>query len=625
MINPQVMDGNKTYDYWNWLFPLAAAVLTTILLFPLASRGVDFQHDGIMLKPAMDVRSGQTLFRDTFSQYGALTTYIHVLALKVSPTLLSIRYETVVAYAVSIFFLVSVWQMFLPRCLVFLAYGLFITFIPNYDSRWLLVPWSSVLALMFQSIAVLGLFECIGGERKLFWAILLGSSVACVFWCRQVVGGALAIAVLFVFLWLKLVGVKIQGTSEARIGRYVCLSFVITHCLFIFNLLASGSLMSWYENNFLWPKRMYATANLVFGSSWQDKLSVYIRPRDGIVAALLLVALWLPFVFPRRRPSIALHQIVLNAVYYIVLGLWLVLHRHGVLDLLTFPSGWSGGPNGFHGGLAFVVPFVVIFGSGIMLIVKLFFRNSESGRLDLPFALGCVSAASFLQYYPTFSLPQVFWSLAPSFGLFVYLIWKGFGLRAEVAALMLAIAFAPAGIQKIHHARLTLSSHFVELNEPAILRGMRVSPTLAEYISTLDTATQKILDKAPDTPITVCGGDALYATFANNCWNASPYYIDWPGLMSAEETKHRREKIHERRPIVLFQPIYWSTHDNVDVRTVEAFKNSERYVTIAEIPYQPLAWWFGGQREHDKATTDSLLRSMVVVAPEELVPVGVRR
>ena len=120
------------------LLPTGAALLTAILLYPFASRGVDFHHDGIMLKPAMDVLTGQTLFRDTFTQYGALTTYLHVLALKISPTLFAIRLETVVVYSVAVFFLVAAWQMFLPKVLTIVAYSLFLVFIPFYDSRWLL-------------------------------------------------------------------------------------------------------------------------------------------------------------------------------------------------------------------------------------------------------------------------------------------------------------------------------------------------------------------------------------------------------------------------------------------------------------------------------------------------------
>ncbi|MCS6273708.1 MAG: hypothetical protein H2169_05070, partial [Opitutus sp.] len=56
------------------------ALVAGLIFYPFAAIGVDSHHDGIMLKPAMDVLSGQVLFRDTFSQYGPLTTYFQALA-----------------------------------------------------------------------------------------------------------------------------------------------------------------------------------------------------------------------------------------------------------------------------------------------------------------------------------------------------------------------------------------------------------------------------------------------------------------------------------------------------------------------------------------------------------------
>ena len=75
---------------------LAAGLMA--LLFPLSRLGVDAHHDGIMLKPALDVLAGQVLFRDTFTQYGALTTYLQAAALWIQPGLLSLRFMTVAAY-----------------------------------------------------------------------------------------------------------------------------------------------------------------------------------------------------------------------------------------------------------------------------------------------------------------------------------------------------------------------------------------------------------------------------------------------------------------------------------------------------------------------------------------------
>src|SRR3954470_22772839 len=86
---------------------LVAALVAWLL--PEVSYGVDPHHDGIMLKPALDVLAGQTLFRDTFMQYGALTTYLQALALWIQPTLMSLRALTLLAHAVALLFLYAAW------------------------------------------------------------------------------------------------------------------------------------------------------------------------------------------------------------------------------------------------------------------------------------------------------------------------------------------------------------------------------------------------------------------------------------------------------------------------------------------------------------------------------------
>src|SRR3954466_4487537 len=102
------------------LIALLLAVAVVAYLVPFARTGVDPHHDGIMLKPALDVLSGQTLFRDTFMQYGALSCYLQATALWVQPTLLSLKLLTVAAYAGTLFVLYATWRLFLPRSLAIL-------------------------------------------------------------------------------------------------------------------------------------------------------------------------------------------------------------------------------------------------------------------------------------------------------------------------------------------------------------------------------------------------------------------------------------------------------------------------------------------------------------------------
>lgn len=587
-----------------YMLPFGTAIVTALVFLPFASRGVDFHHDGIMLKPALDVLSGQTLFRDSFTQYGALTTYLHVLALKIYPGLLAIRLETVLAYAVAVFFLVSAWMMFLPKRLVILAYAMFLVFIPFYDSRWLLLPWSSVLALMFQSVALLGLFKCVSGERPAVWGAVVGGSAALVFWCRQPVGIGLSAAVALLLVTLGWFGWQIPVASKARLWTSVAISFSAIHCLFLLELVMSGALGAWFFQNLVWPAMGKTKSS--HDATWWNNVVDLIRPHDGVIVALLFSGLCLPLAFRPCRTAI---RSPLTFVYYALFGLVLCLHHREVYALFTFTEGWFSGIG--NGGMQFFVPLVVMLGGGITAVWAFLRRHSDSREVCLVLTLVVVSGASFLQFYPVPSLGHIAWSLAPCYAVFVYFIWKGLGLREGVAFFMIGIAFSPACLQKLNLARKNLARPLVELRQPPALKGMKVSRELAGYVATLDAATRKILDKAPDTPIAIEGGDALYCAFARSRWNPSTYYVTWEGLATEVEMQARLSKMRQRRPIVLFR--------DCQNTVIDAFKQSEHYLTIAEIPFQPLAWWWGGQNARDLTSAESPLRSVVVVAPEELV------
>src|SRR5260221_5007561 len=170
------------------------AIVLLALLLPMACIGVDAHHDGVMFKPALDVYSGQVLFRDSFSQYGLLSSYLQAAALGIEPTLRCIRLLNVAGYVVTLVFLYAAWRVILPRSLLVVACILFILFIPVYERNymsgdfWMLLPWSSVFSMMFQSVGLYALFRVIQSQQPERWSIVLGMACACAFWCRLPVG-----------------------------------------------------------------------------------------------------------------------------------------------------------------------------------------------------------------------------------------------------------------------------------------------------------------------------------------------------------------------------------------------------------------------------------------------------
>ena len=65
----------KERTYW-WVQPLLIFVITAGMASYAAFLGVDTQHDGVMFKTASDMAHGNMIFRDSFNQYGALTSII---------------------------------------------------------------------------------------------------------------------------------------------------------------------------------------------------------------------------------------------------------------------------------------------------------------------------------------------------------------------------------------------------------------------------------------------------------------------------------------------------------------------------------------------------------------------
>src|SRR6185295_18943843 len=108
--------------------------------------------------------TGQTLFRDTFSQYGPLTTYLHVLALHVfGGGLAAVRLGTLWAYVLTGGILVATWRLLMPHSLVLCAFAVWLMMAPFPA----MVPWSSVYALVFQSLSLL--FLVLGLLRVRAW------------------------------------------------------------------------------------------------------------------------------------------------------------------------------------------------------------------------------------------------------------------------------------------------------------------------------------------------------------------------------------------------------------------------------------------------------------------------
>lgn len=522
------------------------------LLVPFARLGVDLHHDGVMLKPALDVLSGQTLFRDTFSQYGALTCYLQVVALWFQPTLLSIRLLTVAAYGVTLFFLYASWRLILPRSLTILACALFILFIPSYEQDWLnkywlLLPWSSVFALMFQSVGLYALFRVIRDESPGQWGLVLGLACAGVFWCRQPVGVMMFGSIAVVWLGLHWTNWAPANRSKRSILVAIIGGFVAVNAVFLSSILISGAVPEWWYQNFIWPRKWMLDDTQV-NSKAIFQLYVHLAAGAGLLALLMAAAL--PALLRRFRPNLSGRSIT---IYYFCLAGVLLWQHERVLQLLALrEGGWTA-----------LFPFVVLLQvvSSIMLWVT---RRHQPTITEshLIAALAVVSLGALPQYYPVADPWHIFWALAPAFGLVVRVVWQWVGGPALAVAIALTIAFLPAVWARAQSTARALARPGVTLDRPPILHGMKVPPEQARRLGLVTDSLDQILRYQPDIPSALFGNDPLYLCFTNNHFNVSPYYVTWIGLSDQEAQQQRWNQIQRVRPLIFLHQAKWGAVDD---------------------------------------------------------------
>lgn len=539
-----------------------------LLLIPLAPLDIDPHHDGVMLKPALDMLAGQVLFRDTFTQYGALTTYLQVMALWFQPTLLALRLLTVAAYALTLFFLYAAWREILPRSLAVLSCGLFMLFIPGYEKNWLdqywmLVPWSSVFALLFQGIGLYALFRMIARDQPARWAGWLGAATAAAFWCRQPVGVIMAGCVGVIWLALGWTGWAPTGQTRRSTLLGLLGGFGAVHVVFLGGVLLTGAGSEWWYQNFVWPRKW------VLGSvnvDWHNFVTVFVHPREGLGLMLLLLAAVVPGLVRPFRPALSPRVV---AVYYVGLAGFLTWQHEWMLQVLALrDGGWTA-----------LLPLVVA-GQAIVSITRAFTSGPKATDYFLIASLAAISLGSLLQYYPVPDSWHIAWSLAPAFGLVVFVFWRGLGWPAPVLALVLTAALLPSIYAKIKSAQASLARPLVTLTTPAVLRGMRVMPEQAKSYRRIAEALAPVLAHQPDLPAALIGNDALYLCFVVNGANPTPYYVTWMGLADNADNLRRWSYIQSVRPLMFLHKARWAAVDDFYRRT--------RYIPLLYMPEEML-------------------------------------
>ena len=467
-------------------------LITFAIAYPLSLIGLDIHHDGVILKPALDVWSGQTLFLDSFSQYGPLTTWIQVLFMKVlGPSLFSIRVATAFFYSLSAVALTALWRLFLPESWVWISFAIWIGLAP-YISESAMLPWPSVFALFFQIVAALCLIKSFDKNPRL--AIISGASAAAVFWCRQPVG-MVTIAGFFGVTFLHLIanrktrkGLEVFGGFSLGLG--LVFAAVLAH------LFQAGSLHFWIEQNILWPA---AWAKGTGGATFERLFFYLVRIRNEslVIFLVLLVAKALTVTFEKQFEAHPRIQ-------------WALALLFGAGIFFRFPL------SVYQAGALTLIPLAGLFIAGPMLIKK----PSWMGLTALVLVI-----SSWAQFYPVNDSWHVYWAMSPAIGIFIY--WMSDLLKNRVWSqaffgcwlLSLALTQLPGTYRK-------LTSPYATVADP-VLNGIRLPAKRAETLRVLVDRVRALSELHGNRPIVLEGVDPFYACLTRDLSNIHRMPMIW--------------------------------------------------------------------------------------------------
>ncbi|MEK7160147.1 MAG: glycosyltransferase family 39 protein [Patescibacteria group bacterium] len=226
--------------------PVFIFFVTFIISGYFSSIGTDPHHDGIVLKPAIDIVNGKMLFRDTFTQYGALTALIQALAIKIfGEYLITIKLLTAFFYGLISILIYLIWSKFLSKGLALFSWLVWLSLAPYLSVVFL--PWSSVYALFFQCFSLYLIIKYFDTKNKKI-ILLAGIFGGLAFWSKQNVGAYTITASIVSIVLIQVLSKKKISTSFLPGIRYLSGSILISLPI-IFWIIINGAFSDWWKQS----------------------------------------------------------------------------------------------------------------------------------------------------------------------------------------------------------------------------------------------------------------------------------------------------------------------------------------------------------------------------------------
>ena len=474
----------------------------------------DWHHDGVLFKPAVDVAAGLSLFKETFTQYGALTTYLQAGAIAIfGKYLIVLRLQAAFFLALIGVLFYLIVRRIAPPVIAVIAVMLWALMSPY--TVGVLFPWSSIFAMFF---VLLGTWLVIRVDPVktshtvgLLWHFIAGLTFSAAFWSRQPYGIVFPILALY----LPLVALCKDSTWRTTWQSFAFL------CLGFLTLTLAGLVWLWMDEALAdWWLQSIIGAQSFAESQGEGRISF-----DQI----------LRFLFPKPNMIWASN------------GSWI----WRILPILNL--------------------FIVFF-----LFLKIVLKRELSPACKNLLILSLVGVGTWHQYYPMLSIGHTFFGATPMIGASVggaYLLLRNFSVRPLICyAIILFLAVALFGRDIDYRVRAGIDRYPVAQADFPTLEGMqfsnkyvrnsiRYSGTDEQYfanLKALGTTLNNIQVIDPTISLLTITEDAyLGAVFASNNPHQITVWWRWLHRMYPDHLNSVRDYIKKHRPLIEIKIKRW--------------------------------------------------------------------
>jgi len=489
----------------------------------------DWHHDGILFKPAIDVASGLSLFSETYTQYGAFTTFLQAAAIKIfGAHLVVLRIQAAGFVALSGVLFWVILRKIVPAFPAVITIFLWLIMAPYLVTHhW---PYASIFSLFFMMAGALALI--IGVEQSAsnssarirFIYLLSGFCFALCFWTKQPTG--IVIAPISLYFLIAFLGVGVDKRSVVVNFLFLVAGFCACNTILLGFLFATDSLDDWWLQSIVGAALFASEA----GASMSELPMVI-----GIAKKL----------FPNPAT------------------IWAANHSY-VWTILP------------------VLNLIVVFSC----IARILRRQGAPPQIHFLMVFALMAVGSWGQYFPVLGVGKVYWSATPMFGTVIaggYLALKAAKWRNVAIYPLLLVLLGLFIAPDIQYRFATVSNKFPShsIVDFPTLEGMRYSKNFVKGVirfSGSDTAYyQELADLGrfvknvrtidPQLSLITITEDAYLPTvFAPR--NPHPVTVWWKEVwqMYPDHAVSLKRFIREAQPLIEIKtkPWGWDAHNWAD-------------------------------------------------------------